>query len=274
MHPRHLYLASSQPLSCILDTPILHPRHPYLAASTPLSCSLDAHPCSPSPNFSNDNVLWVPYPVVFWLCCYIDSLTFFFCRYWHHCLQFIRDPHSGLTISFADMKSFKSFASIFKIFFTLFHVDYEEIQFQLQIELINLQWTKDFKCTFLACYILDFYKNNMLSSGRLPNHITHTQQVVSIFGTTYCSEQLFSKLKHIKSYAAFSIVKSSLFRLVSSVNFFIYPWYYIFFWLQTTYDCYLRNSSGSWGVVYLFLFFCYFVSFLFLFLFFVMFSVF
>ena len=57
---------------------------------------------------------------------------------------------------------------------------------------------KILKSKFLAYHIFNFCKNHMLASGWLSNFITHTQQVVIIFYTTYCYEQLF-KMKHTKS---------------------------------------------------------------------------
>ena len=85
----------------------------------------------------------------------------------------------------------------FKIF--LFDVHCEEVPLQLQIELLDLWCSEDLKSKFLACYILNFYKNHMFLSGWILIRITHTQQVVSMFGTTYCCKQLFSKMKHAKS---------------------------------------------------------------------------
>ena len=86
-----------------------------------------------------------------------------------------------------------------KIFPFLFDVDCIEVPLQMQIKLIDLQCLEDLKSKFLVCHILDFYKNHMLPFGQFPNFIPHTQQVVNIFATTYCCEQLFSKMKHAKS---------------------------------------------------------------------------
>ena len=40
----------------------------------------------------------------------------------------------------------------------------EEVSLQLQMELIDLQCLEDLKFKFLACHILDFFKNQLLSS--------------------------------------------------------------------------------------------------------------
>ena len=68
----------------------------------------------------------------------------------------------------------------FKIFSLPFDVDYEEVQLQLQMELIDLQCSEDLKSKFLACHIFDFDMNHVLLSGQFLNLITHTQQIVSM----------------------------------------------------------------------------------------------
>ena len=61
-------------------------------------------------------------------------------------------------------------------------------------------WSSVFWRFEVSCFLyLQFYKNHVLPSRLLPNLITHAQQVLSQFGTTYCCEHLFSKMKHAKS---------------------------------------------------------------------------
>ena len=71
-----------------------------------------------------------------------------------------------------------------------FNVDSEKVP-SPQIELIDLQYLEDLKSKFLSYYILPF--------GWFPNLITHTQQIVSIYGTVYHCKWLFSKMNHTKS---------------------------------------------------------------------------
>ena len=91
-----------------------------------------------------------------------------------------------------------------------------------------------FKSKFLACHILDFYKNFVFPSEQFPtlSH-THTQQVVSIFGTTYCCKQLFFKIKHAKSILHSQLSNHHLLNVIllsnSSFNHNITS-----FWLQIT----------------------------------------
>ena len=138
---------------------------------------------------------------------------------------------------------------IFRIFSPPSDVDCEEIPLQLQVELIDLQYSQDLKSKFFVCHILDINKNHGLPPfGWFPNFITDTQQVVSMFGTTYCYEKLFTKMKHSKSMLHLQLSNYRLFDVLllstSSFN----PWHDIILWLQTTsdvslinYDCYLVN---------------------------------
>ena len=81
------------------------------------------------------------------------------------------------------------------LFSSLFDIDCKEVQLQLQMEFIDLQCSEDLKSKFLACHILNFYKNHVFPPGQF----SHTQQLVRMFGSTYCYEQLFSKMKQAKS---------------------------------------------------------------------------
>ena len=56
------------------------------------------------------------------------------------------------------------------------------------MEHIDLQYSADLKSKFLAYHILNFFKSNVLSSRRLPNLISYTQQEVSMFGIIYRNE--------------------------------------------------------------------------------------
>ena len=87
----------------------------------------------------------------------------------------------------------------FKIFSSPFDVDCEEVPLQLQMELIDLQCSEDFKSKFLACHILNFYKSHVRLFGLFSKLITHTQEVINIFGTKYRCEKLSFKMKHTKS---------------------------------------------------------------------------
>ena len=53
----------------------------------------------------------------------------------------------------------------FNIFFLPFDADCKEVTLQLQMQLIGLQCSEDLKSKFLACHIVNFYKNHVLPSG-------------------------------------------------------------------------------------------------------------
>ena len=116
----------------------------------------------------------------------------------------------------------------------------------LLIELIDLEWWEDSKSKILACYICDFYKNHVFPSRWFLNFSHHTQQIVSTFGTTYCCELLFSKMKCVKS-----MLHSQLLNHYSSDILFLSTFSFnsdnIYLWLQTSdiaiinYNSYLVN---------------------------------
>ena len=62
----------------------------------------------------------------------------------------------------------------------IFDVNHDEVPLEMQMELLDLQCSKDLKSKFLAFNILDFYKNQELPSGWLSNHITLTQRAESM----------------------------------------------------------------------------------------------
>ena len=72
--------------------------------------------------------------------------------------------HTHTHTRYQNMKSYVPLPSTFKIFSTPFDFDCEEVLLQLQMELSVLQCSKDLKSKFLACHILDFYKNHINSS--------------------------------------------------------------------------------------------------------------
>ena len=76
-----------------------------------------------------------------------------------------------------------------------------DVQWRSTITIANrTHWSSVFrKSKFLAYHILNFYKNHILPSRQFSNLITLTLQVVSMFGTTYCCEELFLIMKYTKS---------------------------------------------------------------------------
>ena len=65
---------------------------------------------------------------------------------------------------------------------------------------VELQSNEELKAKFRATSILSFFRDHVLPSGSYPNYIAHVQRIVAMFSTTYCCEQLFSKMKYTKSH--------------------------------------------------------------------------
>ena len=100
--------------------------------------------------------------------------------------------------------------------------NFQNVPFAFSCWLIDIQRSEYLKFKFLACHILEFFKNQFY------NLITHTRQVVSISDTTYNCEQC-------------SHLSDELLQSTTSFN----PNITSFLWLRTlddsiivTYDCY------------------------------------
>ena len=65
-----------------------------------------------------------------------------------------------------------------------------EISLQLQVMLLDFHSKIDLMNTFFYCYILDFSRNHVYSSGWSTKLINHIEQLVSIFSPTCNCEPL------------------------------------------------------------------------------------
>ena len=108
-----------------------------------------------------------------------------------------------------------------------------------------LQCSEDLKLKFLACHILDFYKNYVFPFGWFGNLITFTQQVVSMFGTTYNCEQLFSKRKHTKITLHLQLSNHQLSNVILLSTFSIKLILNVFLWLQTSEILSIRSKTAK-----------------------------
>lgn len=93
-------------------------------------------------------------------------------------------------------KRFEDFKKIeidLQIFSSPFAVNCEEIAANYQLEIIELQSDDTLKQLFNNSSRLDFYKN--LPKHNFPNLIKHAQKMMSMFGSSYLCEQVFSTMK-------------------------------------------------------------------------------
>ena len=67
----------------------------------------------------------------------------------------------------------------------------------LQMEMVELQCNDERKAKSYNSSPLSFFRDITLHSRNL--RIAHVQRIVAMFGGTYCCEQLFSKMKYMKS---------------------------------------------------------------------------
>lgn len=79
-----------------------------------------------------------------------------------------------------------------------FSVDANNVSDQYQLELIQLQNNAEIKRAFAGHDLITFYKD-YVSSEDFPALHKLAVHVCSLFGSTYCCEQLFSRLKGVKT---------------------------------------------------------------------------
>ena len=96
---------------------------------------------------------------------------------------------------FCDFKKEKNELDLFA---HPFSIKAETVRNEFQMELIELQNNKDLKEAYKEVELLEFYKKYM-SIEVFPHLCRHAIKYFSLFGSTYNCEQLFSKMKHVKT---------------------------------------------------------------------------
>ena len=76
----------------------------------------------------------------------------------------------------------------------------EQVAEEYQLELIDLQIDESLKSKFHSESTAKFYKKHVLPSGKYKNILKNAKLMISLFGSTYTCEQLFSKMKYTKSH--------------------------------------------------------------------------
>ena len=84
----------------------------------------------------------------------------------------------------------------------------EEVNPELQLELMELQYDQDIKIAFDRTLLkkkedrlslVEFYQKYVHAAGCYPKLSDQAKRIASFFGSTYVCEQLFSKMKFIKN---------------------------------------------------------------------------
>jgi hypothetical protein len=89
-------------------------------------------------------------------------------------------------------------ACFLKMFSSPFNIDVNLIPEMFQMEVINIQSNSDLKNVFFSVGIHDFYRL-YVNSESFPLLIQNAKQMMSLFGSTYVCEQIFSSMNIIKN---------------------------------------------------------------------------
>ena len=94
-------------------------------------------------------------------------------------------------------QDFRSRETNLRIFSSPFDADVDQAPEELQMELIELQGNEDLKWKMRDYSLLEFYKN--LPKEAFPRIMDFARKKMSLFGSTYICEQLFSRMKYTQS---------------------------------------------------------------------------
>jgi len=113
------------------------------------------------------------------------------------------EKYSDLLTNLVDdferrFEDFRRHAGIMKLLSNPFTVDPTDVADKYQLELIDIQNDSDLKTAFVEHDLLTFY-SRYLSSESYPNLSQDAKKFTALFGSTYCCEQLFSRMKHTKT---------------------------------------------------------------------------
>ena len=95
-------------------------------------------------------------------------------------------------------QDFRKHIDFMKLLSNPFDVDPTDAVDQYQMELIDIQNNSELKRSFVEHDLLTFYKCYM-SSDSYPNLTENAKKFIALFGSTYCCEQLFSRMKSAKT---------------------------------------------------------------------------
>ena len=87
----------------------------------------------------------------------------------------------------------------FKLFTSPFDFTVDKASASLQMELVELQCNDKLKAKYRTASPLSF-RDLVLPSNNFPDYIEPVERIIAMFGSTYCCEQIFLKIKYIKSH--------------------------------------------------------------------------
>ena len=113
-------------------------------------------------------------------------------------------------------------------------MDVESAPSKVQMELVDLQCSDELKSRFAAFSHADFWRKHILPTKRFPGLVDNTLRTVAAFDSTYCCEQLFSRMKLTKSKFRAQLTDSHLNDVLLL---------YLFHLLHQTFHLLVRRSS-------------------------------
>lgn len=111
--------------------------------------------------------------------------------------QYIDILINEFQLRFQMFKNEKTAVSM-KMFSSPFNIDVDTVPEDFQMEVIDMQNNTDLKNVFFSVNIENFYKS-YVSPEKFPLLTKNAKQMMSLFGSTYVCEQLFSTMKLIKN---------------------------------------------------------------------------
>ncbi|XP_026475998.1 general transcription factor II-I repeat domain-containing protein 2B-like [Ctenocephalides felis] len=113
-------------------------------------------------------------------------------------IQYVDILINEFQLRFFKMLRTEKIAMSIKMFSSPFNIDVDEVQANCQMEIINLQNNSEMKNVFFSVNIENFYKFH-ISSEKFPCLKKNAMKMMSLFGSTYVCEQLFSTMKFVKN---------------------------------------------------------------------------
>lgn len=104
---------------------------------------------------------------------------------------------------------FREYSTEIAIFSTPFTIDVNNIPEKFQLEIIDLQCNDELKSKFHDTPLVDFYRDQV-NEENYPTLRQHAMKMLSLFGSTFLCEQLFSRMKAVKSNSRSSLTDDNL----------------------------------------------------------------